>query len=280
MRHTFLLALLIIVSACQFGEKQKQATLIIEEEPIARYIDYRVEKIDEKYGPCVKDSTSKNCILFQLEYPVITGKVAEDIVEKINESIETDILASAPIEKNGNRTVRGMISGLSNSYQDLLEEFEDYEQAWVIEINADILYQEETYISLASILFNYTGGAHPNNSQLYRSYSLKTGQRLRLDDLFIEGYQTSLNQSAEIEFRMQKEIPPTNTLESAGYWFEDDRFVINDNFAVINQSLIFFFNPYEIGPYALGATELELKLTDYIDLIDPNGPIGYLKDQK
>lgn len=279
MKYALFLSLAFLMSACQFGEKKKPANPIIEEAAIPRYVDYEINKIDRKIGPCEADANNKKCLLFQIEYPVITGMIAEEAIERINEDIEQEILSNSPIEQQAIGNIDDMISELGNSYQELLNDFEDYEQSWIVEINGDILYQNEGFISLATTVFNYTGGAHPNNNQLYKSYDLQTGAALSLEDLFIEGYQNSLNQSAEIEFRMQKEIPPSNSLESAGYWFEDDRFVLNENFAIINRSLIFYYNPYEIGPYSLGATELELKLSDFADLIDPNGPIGYLKNK-
>jgi len=277
MRSVLFLVFLALATSCQFGEKKKPANPMIEVSPIPKFVDYRIEKIDKESGPCVQDSTSKKCVLFQIEYPVITGMLEEEVIQRINTNIENDILSNTPVRSESINSIAEMIDQLSNSYQELLDEFDDFEQSWMVEINADILHQEQDYISIASAIFNYTGGAHPNNSQLYRSYNLETGSPIKLSDLFLDGFQTSLNQSAEIEFRMLKEIPPTNTLESAGYWFEDDRFLLNENFAIINESLIFYFNPYEIGPYSLGATELELKLTDYVDLIDPNGPIGGLK---
>lgn len=267
-----------ILISCSFGEKSQQANPMIEAQKVPSYVDYRVEKIDKKSGPCVTDTTAKQCLLFQIEYPVITGKIEADIMDKINASIEDDILSSAPIENDAASSIKEMIDGLSEDYEALLKDFTDYEQPWLVEINADILHQDTAYISLASSIFTYTGGAHPNNNQLYKSYDLRTGRAVKLGDLFLPGFENQLNESAEIEFRMLKEIPPGNSLKSAGYWFEDDQFVLSDNFAIINKSLIFYYNPYDIGPYSLGATELELKLTDYIDLIKPKGILGHLLD--
>ena len=276
MRNTFWLAIACLICGCQFGEKKKQVNPLVEADPVPSFVEYQVEKIDLKAGPCEADSTAKHCVLFQIEYPIITGKVSPKVIQKINASIEKDILSSAPIENGSANSVEEMIEELSNTYKELIAEFDDYEQAWLVEINGDILHQDSAYISLASTVFNYTGGAHPNNNQLYRSYNLETGEAIKLSDIFIEGFERSLYQSAEIEFRMLKKIPPGNSLQSAGYWFEDDRFILNENFAIINNSLLFYFNPYEIGPYSLGPTELELKLTDYVDLIKKEGVLGPL----
>ncbi len=275
-KYISFILLIFLISACEFGEKKKEVVETSEIESVTQFVDYRVEKIDQKFGPCVADTTAKQCVLFQIEFPVITGKVSQEIIEKINQSIQSDIF-----QKTVGRKVASfdqMMTDLSASYDSLINDFDDYAQGWLVEINSDILFQQENYISVASTIFTYTGGAHPNNSQVYRSYDLKTGETITLDDILEPGYASALNSSAEIEFRMQKEIPPNESLESAGYWLEDGAFKVNDNFAIINQSLMFYYNAYEIGPYSLGATELELKLTDYVDLINPNGPLGELKN--
>lgn len=264
------------ISACSFGEKNKQVVETSEVEAIAQYVDYRIEKIDEKHGPCLTDSTTKQCILFQIEYPVITGKVDQAIAQVINKNIKADILEMAMGAENA-ESFQAFIDELSGSYDSLINDFDDYAQSWGFEINSDILFQHQNFISVATSVFTYTGGAHPNNSQVYRSYDLRTGQAIRLDNILQEGYAAALNNAAEIEFRMLKEIPPSESLESAGYWLKEGVFQLNNNFAIINQSLMFYFNPYEIGPYALGATELELKLSDYGALIKAEGAIGYLK---
>lgn len=114
--------------------------------------------------------------------------------------------------------------------------------------------------------------------QVYRSYDLTTGKVLELSDILVEGYEEELNKLAEIEFRMDKKIPPSEPLNEQGYFFENGQFRLNTNFAIMNKSLLFYYNAYEIGPYSMGPTELELKLTDYVNLINPAGVIGDLKN--
>jgi len=107
---------------------------------------------------------------------------------------------------------------------------------------------------------------------------LASGKALELSDLLGVGFELELNESAELEFRMAKQIPPSRDLDDEGYFFEGNRFKLNGNFAIMNKSLLFYFNPYEIGPYSLGATELELKLTDYVKLIKDGSVIEDLKN--
>lgn len=273
-----LLALIIIssVTACQFSTKKKEPVREIEPEAIPQYVEYQVKKIEERSGPCATDETSKQCVEFNIEYPIITGKVPENVQAKINQDIQNDIFSFIMMGDTPAESFETVMKDLSSSYDSLIAEFADYQSGWLIEVNGDILYQDKKFISIATTIFTYTGGAHPNGQQIYRSYNLATGEPITLDQVMINGYEESLNESAEIEFRMLKKIPPSRSLSEEGYWFEDEEFRLNNNFVIINKSLIFYFNAYEIGPYSLGPTELELKLTDYANVIDEDGVLGDL----
>ncbi|RKQ50550.1 uncharacterized protein DUF3298 [Roseivirga pacifica] len=276
MKKAFLAAILLgAISSCQFGSK-KEPVREIEGEPVPKYVEYEVKKIDEKSGPCATNEASKQCVEFNIEYPVITGMVPDEVSQKINQDIQNEIFSFVMMGDSQAETFEVLMNDLGTSYDSLIKEFEDYESSWLVEVNGDILYQAPEFISIATTIFTYTGGAHPNGQQIYRSYNLKTGEPITLDQVMIDGYEENLNESAEIEFRMLKKIPPSRSLEEEGYWFEDGEFRLNNNFAIINKSLIFYFNAYEIGPYSLGPTELELKLTDYVKLLNKNGVLGNL----
>lgn len=271
------LLLLCLITSCEFGTQTPKETTEDLAEAIPKYIDYRVEVINKKSGPCAQDSQSAQCANFVVEYPVITGKVSSEVIEAINENITSDIFDYAFLSEKP-ETFESLIQEMSDEYDKVLEEFKDYSASWSMEITSDIIYQDSSFISVATTIYSYTGGAHPNAYQVYRSYDLQNGQSIELKDILSNGYEESLNQAAEIEFRMLKEIPPTESLKDKGYFFEKGSFALNDNFAIINKSLIFYFNPYEIAPYASGPTELELKLTDYVDLINENGVLHDLKN--
>ncbi len=266
MKYTVsILILSIVVSSCNFGNKEKQA-VTLEPEAIAKFVDYEIMVIDKSVGPCVTDSLTQKCLLFQVEYPIIKGGPIQEVVDKLNENIKNDITNTYTISESP-ISFEELQASLTSDYQQMLDEFPEYNNPWVLEVNSDVLYQDSLFISVATTIYSYTGGAHPNSVQVYRSYDLRSGDQITLDELLIPGYEKRLNESAEIEFRMSKEIPPNQTLEERGYWFQEGQFGLNENFAIINKSLIFYFNPYEIAPYAMGPTELELKLTDYVELI-------------
>lgn len=277
MKYTlFFFLVILLLSACSFGEKEKQTEVVLPE-AVRMFVDYEIKTIDVSIGPCVSDSTSQKCLIFQVEYPLITGGPAQEVLDQLNENIKSDITNTYTISEKP-ISFEELQNNLSTDYQKMLDEFPEYSNAWALEINSDILYQDSLFISVATTIYSYTGGAHPNSVQVYRSYDLRTGKPITLDQILIPGYERELNAAGEIEFRMTKEIPPDITLKERGYWFEEGQFSLNQNFAIINKSLVFYFNPYEIAPYSMGPTELELKLTDYAQLIKEGSVIYAYKN--
>jgi hypothetical protein len=45
----------------------------------------------------------------------------------------------------------------------------------------------------------------------------------------------------------------------AGFYINDGDFVLNDNIGITEDAVIVHFNAYEIAPYSLGPTTIELK---------------------
>ncbi len=278
MRTTLLFLLLsLFITACQFGPKDREES-DIEEIPIAQYVDYEIISIDQNKGPCENDSTATNCITFNIEYPqIVSFTNTSESTDSLNQSIKQSIFDYLFVNERPT-SFEDLVKEMTDEYEDVLASFPDYASSWTIEINSDVIYQDSSFISLATTIFSYTGGAHPNSNQVYRTFDLTSGRPITLSDILVKGYEDELNESAEIEFRMLKEIPPNISLEERGYVFEGGRFALNDNFAIINNSLLFYFNAYEIASYAEGPTEIELKLTDYVNLIDQNGVLHALNN--
>ncbi|PIQ50331.1 MAG: hypothetical protein COW03_00405 [Cytophagales bacterium CG12_big_fil_rev_8_21_14_0_65_40_12] len=268
--------LFVVLSSCEFGKKES-VTQIDEGIERATFVNYQLLSTKEKKGPCNGASSDEKCFSIDIQYPVISAGASKAVMDSINRQIQQDILKYAFISEPKD-DFELLINEMSQEYETILKENPDYNSGWLLEISSDIIFQDSLYISTASTIFSFTGGAHPNSYQVYRSYDLATGKALSLGDFLVEGFETKLNQLAEIEFRMDKQIAPDKALNDEGYFFEDGRFQLNNNFAVLEQSLLFYYNPYEIGPYSIGPTELELKLTDYVDLIKPGSVLDGLKN--
>lgn len=130
---------------------------------------------------------------------------------------------------------------------------------WYMEANAIVQRQTEKYVILHTNTNWFMGGNHPISMEYFYVYNRNNFKRILLDDLFKEGYDQKLLSIAEAIFRKQENLKSADKLsEEAGYFFENQRFILNDNFTLTEKGLKFLFNVYEIKPYASGITELEI----------------------
>ena len=60
-------------------------------------------------------------------------------------------------------------------------------------------------------------------------------------------------------------------LTEAGFWFDDDKFSVNNNFSIGKDGLNFVYNNYEITAYAYGPTELFIPYKSIKKVIKPDG---------
>jgi hypothetical protein len=55
------------------------------------------------------------------------------------------------------------------------------------------------------------------------------------------------------------------TLEEAGFTFDDNTFTLSQNFALTDKGISLHYNPYEVGPYVMGASDFVVPL----DVVGP-----------
>ena len=127
---------------------------------------------------------------------------------------------------------------------------------WYLKIDSQILYDTEKYLSFQIFNESFTGGAHPNSNASYFVYDAQKGEQLKMTDIISDT--TQFKNLLEKEFRQQKGLKEDELFADAGYWMDDGNFVLNDNIGITEDKVIVHYNPYEIAPYSLGPTTIEL----------------------
>lgn len=101
----------------------------------------------------------------------------------------------------------------------------------------------------------YGGGAHPTQTVTIKRFNAHTGTPVELWDVFVDSCATSLKNLLTERLMVVKKVSTIEELHSAGYLEMVDMFV-PANFRMDRDSISFFFNQYDIAPYALGQTSL------------------------
>lgn len=101
---------------------------------------------------------------------------------------------------------------------------------------------------------SYTGGAHGIYGTQCYTYSLAGGYEITTADLFTETQLIRLDQLIRGKIRQQFEARDDAELEAKGFFPE--YIGTTENFLVTPEGITFYYNPYDIGCYALGAVEV------------------------
>lgn len=100
----------------------------------------------------------------------------------------------------------------------------------------------------------YTGGAHGMYGTECHTYSLNDGFELSLADLFTEAELQRLNVLIREKIADRYHAATDDELTQAGFFPE--YIGTTENFLLTPEGVTFFYNPYDIGCYALGAVEV------------------------
>jgi Protein of unknown function (DUF3298) len=116
---------------------------------------------------------------------------------------------------------------------------------------------------------SYTGQPHAYHALWYLNLDPETGKPVKLESMLVEGALARLTEIAERHFREERELSPTADLKEAGFEREDGHFHLNENYGFGEKSLTFFYNEYEIAPYSMGSTDVEIPYGEILELLRP-----------
>lgn len=242
--------------------------------PVENNLKYELVKYEKQSEGC--DSLrDDNCAKIKIEFPQITSFEKEIVKEKINKSIAK--LFS--MNESGDTEVidfNAEINSFIDEYESFIKEFPDSYQSWFIERTGEVKLNKGNLFSIDYMEYSFTGGAHPNTFVAFKNFNLSDGEEIKLDEIFSSDKQQELTKIGEAEFRKLKNLEPADDLGQAGFWFENNKFYLNDNFLITDSSLVFYYNNYEITAYAFGPTELEIPYSKIKNLVKENSLLANL----
>ena len=104
--------------------------------------------------------------------------------------------------------------------------------------------------------YGYTGGAHGMGASSFLVFDTESMKELRLDDIFIPDHEYELKQLLERSFRTNYFVGAEQSLKEAGLF--ENEIPPTENFFLTENSIGFYYNPYHLAPYAMGAQVISL----------------------
>ncbi|HOV13945.1 MAG TPA: DUF3298 domain-containing protein [Spirochaetota bacterium] len=225
-------------------------------------IKFETINIEKNFNPdSTEDSTN-----FIISYVKISDFGKKNIADLINK----DILKLILTDEDGSlyQTTDELINSFFNGYKSFMGEFPEISIPWATEKKVSVISALNNTICIGYNVYYSTGGAHPNYYTNYYNYNIVTGNILTLKDIVINDKMDSLLKIAESKFRIIKEIPDGEEYETIGFTFPDGVFYLSNNFYFTEDKIVFYYNTYEIAPYVLGPTEIEIDLKDLKEIIN------------
>jgi hypothetical protein len=245
MKH-FILPPIFIALLFSCGQKTTETAAVL---PTVSYTikDFKAES----EGGCASDTIP--CASYEVSYPEFSG-LDSAVVKKINHKI--DSVVTEGYSEGLPQTFRETAPIFLQQYEDYKMEMESPGQGWSFHAVVKVEVLSDTLITLSVTRDDYTGGAHPNASRVYLNIDPANGGSVTLEDILKPGFRDALTTTGEKAFRKARELSDTASLQGNYFEFPDNRFQLNKNYGFMKDGIVFFYNSYEVAPYAAGPTEI------------------------
>lgn len=199
------------------------------------------------------DTARVNCATIDFQYPVLkSGSDAlKDSVGKWTFDYLHGMLSSGAIEDVPSANT------LEESAAVFFDNHESYKGsvmygAFVAECGSEVVLNDGKHLTLAINGYTFQGGAHGNPYAVVATFDAATGKILTWDDVVTD--KEAMKQLLEAKFREAR-------AEAFQEGFEFDEtfpFALPQQFGLTPTGIYCYYNPYEVGPYVLGSTEIDV----------------------
>lgn len=206
----------------------------------------------------------------------ISVKVAKSDNKELEAKINNSILYTLFEYENMSMgaAIDTFVSGTFREYYDLRPEYFNEKQinrnpVWLnfaYELKTDVEYGRDNTIIYMIENYTFTGGAHPNTVATYINFNPETGDEIKLGDIFKDNYEEMLNNRLTDALADKIGAKSRKDIMEKGYLTFNDIYP-TDNFMLKKDSILFFYNRYDIAPYALGTTTLGFSYEELSDII-------------
>lgn len=251
----FLGAIILLITSCQPGKENKEE--IIQTKQYAMEVaDCLMPGVDDSLRLTVDidflDNTSEipDTVLTKIQQRLIAKSFGEPymkyvdmdtIIEKFHDDVLREYrLDYVPLYEQMKDGVSEEVSiNLNNEHMLMV---------YPMTLQGNVLsYVVERYL--------YLGGAHGINNRLLLNFDITTGKTLEEKDIFTDDFFSKIHDMLVLNLvRQRDDMSLIEDVQNSDY--EIDAIKPNGNFYFAPDGLIYIYNPYEIGPYYLGETNI------------------------
>lgn len=266
------LAVTGLMSSCNRCNKDPKP---VETDTVAE--DTVVAEPEIQYDTLRYSQNPKKAPSLTLNYSIVLPIEDEAIpvTKVLRSNIITDILGEEYTKMEANEAFKKYIKNEQDAFENSINDIMEGEDAELLEEDA-YMYKFDRLISTTikttenlmvvdELFSSYDGGAHGYGGDLFYNYDLKSGKRLKLEDVMMldKGAQSQLS---ELLYKKLMELS-----ESEGQYngMEIWDSSATDNYYIENGEMVFVYLPYAVAAYCFGVVYVPLKYKDIETLLIP-----------
>ena len=135
-----------------------------------------------------------------------------------------------------------------------------------------VTFENSLILSFAVNVENYSGGTHGSHSYTCCNIDLSTGKKIEEPDIFVDGFEIQLAQILVDKLAKDNKLSAAKELEDIGFFSVEEIFP-NNNFAINDKGITYYFNEYEIAAYAVGLIAVEVSFDELEPLLRSSSAI-------
>jgi hypothetical protein len=268
MKTTSLLLLAVFcLSACHWGGTAKKD----DHDYFTDTLAYTSQNIHKRAADCGSKADSA-CTVVQIRYPLFKNQPV------LNDTITHKLLNTFMLGEKPDTSLSAMTTAFLRSYDDARKSDPRSQMFYTLNLYAKVIRQDSALLTLEYGGYTFQGGAHGASFTGFVNWDVKTRKPVTLDDIMVSGYRDKLNRIAEKVFRKQEQLSDTSSL-ARDYFFKNNKFALNNNYAITPTGIRFIYNQYEIKPYAAGQTQLVLPYSQIRTLMKPRSVASQYVDK-
>ncbi len=232
----FFLSALLLLAACdavRTDTYQDDLVMPLEEEgPDSLYFSLSVEYVSA--GMKVEARQKINGAIVAQAFDLEGGEGSlEEMAIRYRENLIDEYLNENAVLENG---VRSWEDRLTGAFQKKYKNYMNYQVSY----------------------YTFRGGAHGIQTLSQLVFDAKTGDVVKESDLFAPGYEAPVTQLMRMAVKNSMEEEDPELMELV----ELEQVVPNGNFSLHENGVEWLFQPYEVGPYALGIVSASVSWED------------------
>jgi hypothetical protein len=246
--------LLILAAGCRNKTKHATSNYLNADTLVftTRVINYN----DTTFTKEIDGQSSYNISYFELNDAI--PQVVKDSITAYNKAFLVNATEKVEKEILTDTIAKKMFAEYAQVRKSYGNEF-----PWSVTKKINIVGKKSRYLSVEYYEDSYLGGAHPNAFSFFRVFDLETGKVLTFNDVFDTTQKSKIDQ-LKLEYLRKARNVDTDSFKIEDILFEESLkpgngylYSIN-NFYLTKDKIVFYYNSYDIAPYAFGPSQLEI----------------------